>query len=268
MNAVNSWDKLQAAMAASYERRKEEGRKAATPEMAQNAKQWIARVGAAVAEIEAAMKAKSIPVLRGSFRGDGGVAIVHVEALDAGTLDIVPNGESLCVLDLQQPDYPLADSSDVQDMHVYLRIGHANTWVHYCLESPEDGPSDNDEDDESDWSFQQRMLTIDAKKLNEFAMKIASAPGFGSLRNRAERQDFSNEAFREDADTELTDYDVWQIAKTAESIFALGIAPALAKALEKEGKSKNEIARALGLSKVRVERALSTTTPPHIAKLL
>jgi hypothetical protein len=180
-------------------------------------------------------------------------------------LAVVTDRDSLCVLDLYQPSLPFADDPDIQDMHVYLRIGLSDTWIHHCLESPEAESGDND--DESVGPFQD-MAPLDSRKLNELAMQVARGAGFGSLRNRRERQDFAIELFRESPDLELNDYNLWEIAKTAESLFTLGVAPALAKSLEKEGKSKSEIARALGLSKERVERALGTTTPAHIAKLL
>jgi hypothetical protein len=99
-------------------------------------------------------------------------------------------------------------------------------------------------------------------------MQVAVAPGFGSLRNRSERDDFAQATLAGESGVDLKPFDFWEISKHAETYYNLGVAPAQARRLEADGKKIQEIARELGISKLRAERALGVTTPAHIAKLL
>lgn len=250
-------ERLVAATARLERQRKVDGSR-----MLEHANAWIDQVRVAIADVEAKMRSKNIPVLRGSLQDGAGVAKVNVRQLDAATLAVVIDGNSLCVLDFEEPTLEVTGNLDLDDLHVYLRIGTSNTWIHYRMSAP-DGDSD---DDEAGWLSDQWTLSIDSETVNELAMVAARAPGFGSLRNARERQDFVNSTCNDSG--KLKGPDLWEIAKMAESCFTLGVAPALAKVLEKEGKSVAEIGRELGLSKLRTERALATKTPAHISKLL
>jgi hypothetical protein len=233
--------------------------------MDQQLKAWIAKTEAILVGLEAKLQAKRVPVLRGVFREDG-VAIVDVEQLDDATLALVVDEQSLCVMDGQRSLSLAQDDSDLEDINIYLRLGNSNTWIHLCLEAPYEGA--NSDDDGVWWGGGQQELSIDAKTLQSLAMRVALATGFGSLRNKQERKDFSEATCGAFPDTKLNSQDLWEIASLADTYFTLGVLPSRAKMLEKDGKSLVEIVRMLGVSKARAERALSAAIPAHIVKLL
>ena len=226
---------------------------------------WLTEAKSLVEVIEALLNEAKIPLIRGRLRDDG-ITVIDVDDVDELRIGITNAGASLGVLEYQVPKSPLDDESELEDLQIWLRLGQSDTWLHLTLPAPED--DSEDEQDGSGWPFSTPTLSIDDKTLQALAIRVARAPGFGSLRNRGERQDFADAILKESEARDLGRFDLHEIARSAETYFTLGVAPSLAKSLEREGKSAAEIAKALGISRVRAERALSTTTPSYITKLL
>lgn len=227
-------------------------------------KNWSAKVDATISDLREILNKKCIPVLRGSLHANG-VAIVDVLQLDAETLSAIPDNDSLCVLE----DEVQAKNS-FEDLHIYLRMGKTNTWVHYCLENPDSALEEDFDEDEPGWQLPERYSnpTVDDKITKILAVKVARSDGFGRLRNAEERRRTTEAILIDDPTYALNARDIWDIAEEADSIFRLGVLPSTTKLMSAQGKSISEVARALGVSKLKTEQALEAVIPKYIGKLL
>ncbi|SFL23666.1 hypothetical protein SAMN05216302_10461 [Nitrosomonas aestuarii] len=93
------------------------------------------------------------------------------------------------------------------------------------------------------------------KKHNAMACAIAHTPGFGALRNKEQRLEFSREvmaSFGED----ITNKKYYGVIHTAECIYEFGVLPIRVNELLDSCESTKEIAKLLGHTKLRIERAL------------
>lgn len=235
-------------------------------EMRQLFELWKDRAQRELARIENLMRGKNVPVLRGTWRDEGGVAIIDVDQLDDTVIEAVANDQSLCVVEFGDQFISADGEVVVDDLHIYLRLGQTSTWLHFALSAP-----DFDEDGEdASWPFSgvRPALSFDKQRLDEMALQLARSDGFSSLRNRNERRDLADSLLAGSFDRDLTQLELDEIAKCAESLFILGLAPERAKALKSDGKSLKDIANILGLTTARVERALATATPAHILRIL
>jgi hypothetical protein len=232
-------------------------------------KEWLVKVQAAEKDLLKRLDERNVPSIRGGFHHNG-IAVIEVDMLDDSILALVSEHDSLCVLDWQLPSLPIGDDFDLQDFDVFLRLGSSNTWIHYSIAAPVDERDESNEDEYNGFGYPyiQQRRSVDKKAMQALALKIANATGFGTCRNRKERQDFVDDILEETDEQILKACDPWEITREAETLFNQGVAPTRAKAMSQVGKSVNEIALALGVSKLRAERALGVTILPHISKLL
>lgn len=150
---------------------------------------------------------------------------------------------------------------------VYIRIDDTNTWLHFGGEMPiyslifkkiEEGYDDYDDDDGCDDGEEEDLQHNHDYyvKLNRFATIVAKSKGFNLLKNREQRGMFAENVFKargEDIDGDCSFY--W-IGAQAETIYDLGVLPTESQKLKAEGKTEKEIAKILGHTKAKIEKAL------------
>lgn len=220
-------------------------------------------------EVEERLSKLTVPVVRGRFLGGESAQIVDVASLDWALLEQILVPGSLCVLDLQPLLPAVSNDTEARNLHVCLRQGTSGTWIRLSIVLA--GGRDVDTLDEladEEEDFEPELPELGESELRRLAVKVAQGEGFGSLKTKAERQDLARHLLADEADPLEEGYFLWKITDLAESYYRTGIAPMRAKQLQSEGKCVAEIARELGLSRQRVQAALVTKTPLHVATLL
>lgn len=146
-------------------------------------------------------------------------------------------------------------------IEIYIRLGETNTWIKYkpmLLVSCylEIFFKDNEEDDDDDYDdYDDEEEEIDYDRLNKLAVIVAKSNGFNLLKNRDQRKMFAGEVLSKTSES-FSEYELFNVAATAETFYDLGILPTEAKKLHLDGKTDQEIAKLLGHTKARIEKAL------------
>jgi hypothetical protein len=187
---------------------------------------------------------------------------------------------SICVFHVQkvkESDY-IGDISQFVDqdkiIDVYIRLGLTNTWIHANFPTLiylalEANFEKNDEDDEDydlyDDGDDDSEGSTDYERLNRLATIVAKSKGFNLLKNRDQRKMFAKEALSNTKE-EFADHELYGIAATAETFYEFGVLPIGAVKLQLDGKSEQEIAKMLGHTKAKIEKALLCEVPEIIRK--
>lgn len=150
--------------------------------------------------------------------------------------------------------------------HTYIRLGASETWVYvknttfvgaliFLIENKyvEDDDCEEDEDYEE----------VDYSRLNRLSTIVAKSKGFNLLKNRNQRKSFS-QAILSKLDEEIGEHEYYGIAVNAETFYDFGVLPIEARRLKDEGKTESEIAKELGHTKARIEKALLCDVPDVI----
>ncbi len=207
-----------------------------------------------------------IPVIRGCNEVIANGFIIGVSSIN--NIKHLINDGSICVYFSQLvsgDDY----SGDISNfigkekiIEIYIRLGETNTWIKYkpmllvsCyleifFKDNEEDEDDDDYDDDGEYEEQ-----VDYDELNKLAAIVAKSDGFKFLKNKDQRRDFSEEVL-EKTNAEYDHYYMSYIVSMSETFYDLGILPTEAKKLNLEGKTVAEIAKSLGHTKARIEKAL------------
>lgn len=198
-----------------------------------------------------------IPIIKGDVTGHG-CCFIKVEEFDFSTFKNIITIGSICVINTDEASEEESAQANLQSFKVYVRLGYTSTWLYYGIQAPE--PEDDEEflfeeDDEND---------LDKEQLVDLSLQIAQTSGFGILKNKSQRLEFTQSQLPTMYSDEVSEYSAREIASRAENYFELGVLPLRAKSLQDKGKSVAEIAKALGISKPRAERAINAEVPTYI----
>ncbi|WP_162596629.1 hypothetical protein [Thiofilum flexile] len=159
---------------------------------------------------------------------------------------------------------------------IHIRQSHTNTWFLIQIKSPEameletiDMMGFEEEEDEDEW-YEDEGGPLTQEDINTIAVATATRPEFASLRNRKERRTFVEVNSKElgfDHSGVPYDYQLSGVTDLAESYYELKVLPEQCKALEKEGDTPKIIAKKIGKSVAKVEKALKTNTPAFIGDI-
>lgn len=155
------------------------------------------------------------------------------------------------------------DKKIYKRIKVYIRLGHSNTWLYFGFEIPEVDDDEEFLDEETDLDDE-----LEREAFISISLQVAQAHGFSNLKNKAQRLEFTKSTLPKLYPEAISDYTTREIASRAESYYELGILPSQVKILSKEGKLISIIAKELGISKQRAERALACEIPDFISELL
>ncbi len=221
-----------------------------------------------------------IPVIRGCTEVITNGFIIGVSSIE--DVKHLISERSICVYFVEkvlEGDY-IGDISQFigkeKIIEIYIRLGETNTWIkyrpmmliHFFLElnfknSDEDEDDYEDEDEDSDYEEE----VIDYDGLNTLATIVAKSKGFNFLKNKDQRSDFAKDVLKK-IDAEFSNYDLVYIVATAETFYDLGVLPTTVKKLHLEGEKTQDIAKSLGHTKARIEKALLCDVSDKIKKYI
>lgn len=213
---------------------------------------------------ETSLKAFDIPIIRGSVSGNGCCFISVISAELSDYRNLFTEG-SICVIDLEKfNDIKSEQDNDIyKGIKIYIRLGNSNTWLHFGWTIPEIDCDEDLFDDEVD--LEEEM---EKEELVTISLQVAKAPGFGSLKNKSQRLEFTQSILPKLYPDAISDYTTREIASRSESYYEFGVLPYQVRSLSQAGKSIPVIAKELGISKQKAERALTCEIPEFISDLL
>lgn len=153
-----------------------------------------------------------------------------------------------------------------------IRLGTSNTWVYlqhikklHDLLTSDDDDWDDDDDclEEEDFDDEQE----DHPRLHELAIAVASAKGFNGLKNVEQRRGFCSQYLKHNK-LEGIGLDVYDLENLADIYLTMAIIPMKVKQLAEDGLSIKDICNELGLTKLKVTRALKTSIADYLQENL
>lgn len=229
-------------------------------------------ITAAHDEFVGQMGAAGIPIVEGVLSGAGTtVVVVNGTAGLARAMPLVSaESGSIAVVAIERSTRKGFEHFNAS-FNGYVRQGVTSTWFMLSVDNGHleeardyEGLFADEEENESD----QRPTEEVSKMLSSVALGIARVDGFGRLRNKAQRLEMTDAMLSLPSFSEVPPHYAGEIAQRAESLYEHGVLPQQVSVMASSGKSAADIAKALGLSKLRIERALSATVPDHIQALL
>jgi len=209
------------------------------------------------------LSALDIPIIEGALRGSGHTFICsdfsYLEKHEA----LLRQKDCLGVIDIGYSDEEKGDRH-IRTLAVHVRLGSSNTWLTADVSLPLLG-EDDDDDDDLDAELEPE---VDSSVLTAVALATARTPQFGSLKNKGQRQDFVLSILKKKEFKDVPNYYASEIAQRAEGVYEFGVLPEQVRGLSSQGKTVTDISKELGLTKQKVERALSAETPEFIADMM
>lgn len=217
-------------------------------------------VTAEIERIKEALSGLGIPIVNGYLHGAGHSTLsVPGPDLDAHAALFGP-GSIACI------NEHLTQSGKAEGFDCAIRLGTTSTWLEFGIAPPTPEQPEVDEEDDDDDEYGDGLgglfPELDQDTTNRLAATIAQADGFGAVvRNRELRAEFVRpyveQALPPDTDTRFGLHSlVNAVAQTATTFWEFGFIPERAQALKAAGKSVAEIAKQLGITKARAERAV------------
>lgn len=208
----------------------------------------------------------AIPWVKGKFRG-AGATVIHLDSPDFRNHCKLYDPNSFGVLDVHSEK---SDDGGViyTGFDAYVRLGESNTWLCICVK-PADPIDFEDEDGEvyaesGDSLGEPEFSKENRDVLANIAARVAVADGFGSVALRVEpREQFAAKIAKQrmgdfiDLDPFVSEEKIASyVAYMARDYWEFYVIPMRAKFLKEEGSSPAQIAKRLGITKHRAERAL------------
>ncbi len=208
------------------------------------------------------LAALGVPVIDGSLEGDGHT-LVTCNLFDGIDDTLINQPNSFGVVDVVYWD----DETELKCMRAatfYVRAGLTNTW--FCSVLTLALPDDLDEEFESEVGEGDEEL--DPETISKLALLVAQSVGFGALKNQKQRRDFVENFLTKPEHAEVPDYHSGSISARAESLYDFGVLPKKVRKLIADGNALAEVAKSLGISKLRAERASAVEIPEFIEKMM
>lgn len=225
----------------------------------------------------------AIPWVRGKFSSSG-ATVIYLEKPDFTPHTKLYDPNTIAVLDVHTEateDGGLACAG----FDAYVRLGETNTWLCIGIRPPEDGDEDGmlvyTENDEQ--AGAPDLSPENLEVLTNIAARVAVARGFSAVVLRVEpREKFAARIVQEhmkefvDLGPFITEDRIVEWASyLARDYWEFYVTPMRAASLKTEGKSPPQIAKELGITKRRAERALELSltlddgiNSPHLVPLI
>jgi hypothetical protein len=223
---------------------------------------WHETLVEKVDEFKTKLASLGIPLIDGSLDGQGHT-LVTCNLLDGVHDTLINQPNSIGVVDVAYWDDDLERKS-MRSAVFYIRLGLSSTWL--CMNFTLPLPDDLEEDyvDEEGELYEE----LDTETVDKLGLLVAQSVGFGALKNKKQRQDFVENFLTKPEHAEVPDYHAGTISARAESLYDFGVLPKKARKLTADGKSLSEVAKLLGISKLKAERALSVEIPEFIENMM
>jgi hypothetical protein len=217
------------------------------------------------------MNLAHIPIISGSIFGNG-LALIHINAESdfSQVMELISAGAgSIAVVDIQKSTRKGFEQF-LSEFNGYVRQGTTSTWFHRGVNNgalEESRDYDDEYAEDADEFGPERPSEEVSKVLSSVALSVARMDGFGRRKNRAQRQEMAMAMLGTPDYSEVSSVYLGEVTQRAESLFEHAVLPQQVTAMAAQGKSVSDIAKALGLSKPRIERALSAPMPEHTADI-
>ena len=207
----------------------------------------------------------AMPWVRGKFRSSG-ATIIYLEKPDFSPHTKLYDPNSMAVLDVHM-EATEDGGTACTGFDAYVRLGESNTWLCMGISPPDDDSDDemlvyteNDDGQPSTPDLSPENL----ETLTNIAARVAVARGYSAVALRVEpREKFTARIAQEhmedfvDLGPFITeDRIIGWAALLARDYWEFYVIPMRAASLKAEGKSPAQIAKELGITKRRAERAL------------
>lgn len=222
---------------------------------------WPLFVEANLSSMTKFLSELSIPTIYGKLYGSGHTLI------DVGSIGYIEQKETIgskftiAVLDVNKPD---KESEDIDSISLYLRIGEGNVWLYSNVSNVFSDSESDDEDGGEDGFFYEE---IDAELMSRLSYLVATDKNFSSMKNKSQRTELTKNII-EKLELDISEYNFREIASRSESIFEFGVLPKEANKLISSGETLSGAAKALGVTKARLEKALAMKTPDYIETII
>jgi len=234
-----------------------------------------------VAQFETELK---IPWIRGNFRGLG-AAVIHLDKADFSEYANLCGPGSLGVLAVRVEKSPEDGRMIYTGFDAHVRLGETNTWLCAGIKTPTaegeslldfenaaEGSKRHDESEDDDETYTNDEYLLDPPSfydknttiIADIAAQVAVADGFGAVALRPElRKQFAIK-FVEPRVDEFIERDPFiseeqiadAVAHRARDYWGFYVIPMRARSLNDGGKSPAQIAKILGITKDRAEKAI------------
>lgn len=200
--------------------------------------------------------------------------IICLENLDEINKSLITE-KSICAYSIEifndeDCGYPEIYYKKERYIHTYIRLGETETWFYiktvtlfgFLIDMYEKNLEPSDEYDDGEYADD-----IDYERINRLSTIVAKNKGFNLLKNRDQRRAFSKEILS-NTNEEFGEHELYNIAANAESFYDFGVLPIAAKKMQLDDKSVVEIAKILGHTKARIEKAILIEVPDAIRKAI
>jgi len=208
----------------------------------------------------------AIPWVKGRFGGDG-ATVIYLDTPDFRRHSKLYDPNSFGVLEVHSE--ALDDDGVIYTgFDAYVRLGESNTWLCICVNPADPVDFDDSEDgayiDPDEQLGEPEFSKENREVLANIAARVSVADGFGSVALRVEpREQFAAKIAKQHmsdfidlgpliSEEKIASY----VAYMARDYWEFYVIPMRAKFLKEEGVSSAQIARRLGITKHRAERAL------------
>ena len=121
---------------------------------------WKSFVESAQSKLENELAGLQVPIIRGHFATEP-TNCISIEELDFLAISSLLTPGSLCAIDLRIPPAPIQKDLTLRDLHIYLRLGESQTWLHHSIETPEYDDPDDIPEDEIDHQWRRPFFISD-----------------------------------------------------------------------------------------------------------
>ncbi|MDR3353363.1 MAG: hypothetical protein LBO00_10275 [Zoogloeaceae bacterium] len=208
------------------------------------------------ASVKKQVESLDLPIIIGRVGNvsSNGHTFVYLDKPDFGEHKALFTAGSLCVLEKHVKRLPETGEFAFTGFEAKVRVGASNLW--FCVGirdiGTEEDYTENDDLYNEDSEFIEHQEKIDWRAINKVAVAVARSPGFGNVvRSPDMRVDFALpfiEKLMPEADPEA-------VVRQAVTFWEFGVIPQRAKKLKADGKKIAEIAKLLGITRQRAERA-------------
>ena len=226
-------------------------------------KTWHDAMTEVLTNCKAKLSALGIPIIEGTLRGSGHTLICCDFSYLERHENLLSQKDCIGVVDLKYSD-EVNGERRIRMLAVHVRLGNSNSWLSADISLPLIGA----EDDDNGGDDEELEPEVDSSALTTVALATARTPQFGSLKNKGQRQAVVLTLLKKKQFQEVPNYYASEIAQRAEGIYEFGVLPEQVRTLSSQGKTLTEISKELGLTKQKVEHALSVEVPDFIAEMM
>lgn len=214
----------------------------------------------------------SIPWVKGRFSGIG-ATIIYLDKPDFSEYTKLNCPNSFGVIETHTEKSRDNGEMLLTGFDAYIRIGESNSWLCIGIRPPpdDDGFYDEADGDLGVLGLERPMLTDkNMETLCDIAAQIATDEGFSAVALRVEPRERFVEKFVQDRMDDFVEPGItqaqiiFQAAEIARSYWEFAAVPMRAKELMEAGRTTAQIAKELGITKQRAERAIDMDTESGI----